>query len=184
MSSNMYENSSLDIPDEDMYDLVSTNFEAIVDDTKLALYILESPESDMENLSSDNKSVVDHIESYTESDYPRHPSQRNEAQQNELKIQFTKMNPKPKSDEILKQLDQNIDDFTTAQTKKQSNTTVKKEELSTTTPISTKDAIFQAEDLLILGYRLTKDRMEQARLLDLLEIFRQYTEQGILSKAS
>ncbi|RKF71496.1 hypothetical protein GcC1_099010 [Golovinomyces cichoracearum] len=63
MSSNIYENSSLDIPDEDMYDPVSTNFEAIVDDTQLALYIPESPESDMENHSSDNKSVGDHIES-------------------------------------------------------------------------------------------------------------------------
>ncbi|RKF73777.1 hypothetical protein GcM1_242035 [Golovinomyces cichoracearum] len=79
MSSNIYDNSPLDIPDEDMYDPVLTNFEVIVDDTQLALYIPEPPEFDLENLSSDNKSVVDHIESYTESDYPRHPSQRNEA---------------------------------------------------------------------------------------------------------
>ncbi|RKF73346.1 hypothetical protein GcC1_090017 [Golovinomyces cichoracearum] len=64
-----------------MYNPASTNFEAISESTQLALYNPESPEIDMENLCPDNSSAVDPFESYTEDDFPKLPSQRNEAQQ-------------------------------------------------------------------------------------------------------
>lgn len=57
------------------------------------------------------------------------------------------------------------------QSRNQSCTTEINEKLSLTAPITTKDAILQSRDLLVLGYRLNNDRMEQTRLLDLLEIF-------------
>ncbi|KHJ30132.1 hypothetical protein EV44_g4311 [Erysiphe necator] len=47
-----------------------------------------------------------------------------------------------------------------------------------------RSTILQARDLLIQAYTLTPDRGEQAQILDLLEIFREYTERGILKKAS
>ena len=45
-------------------------------------------------------------------------------------------------------------------------------------------AILQARDLIVKAYSLTQDRAKQTRYLDLLEIFREYTERGMLSKAS
>lgn len=47
-----------------------------------------------------------------------------------------------------------------------------------------RSTILQARDLLVQAYTLTPDRGEQAQILDLLEIFREYTERGILKKAS
>ena len=44
--------------------------------------------------------------------------------------------------------------------------------------------ILEARDLIVLASTLTKDRQEQTRLLDLLAIFREYTEKGSLFKAS
>ncbi|RKF61680.1 hypothetical protein GcC1_154005, partial [Golovinomyces cichoracearum] len=168
MSSNKSNSESPDIPDEDMYDPASTNFEAISE-------------------------TVDPFESYTEDDFPKLPGQRNEAQQNELnkssyciepKSNLTANTSQPKLKENMKQPDQNRVKFSAAQLRNQSCTTEINEKLSLNAPINTKDAILHARDLLVLGYRLTNYRMEQARLLDLLEIFREYTEQGILSKAS
>lgn len=45
-------------------------------------------------------------------------------------------------------------------------------------------AIFKARDLILLASTLAKNRKEQSRLLDLLHIFREYTETGHLIKAS
>ena len=47
-----------------------------------------------------------------------------------------------------------------------------------------KRAILEARDLLIEAYSLTTSKVEQAKLLDLLEVFREYTEDGKLQKAS
>jgi hypothetical protein len=49
---------------------------------------------------------------------------------------------------------------------------------------SAREAIFQARDLLVQAYTLTQSREEQAKLLDLLEVFREYTEKGRLQTAS
>ena len=49
---------------------------------------------------------------------------------------------------------------------------------------TTKTVLLQARDLIIKAYDLTNDRTEQSQLLDLLEVFREYTEKGNLSKAS
>ncbi|KAE8440280.1 hypothetical protein EG329_011054, partial [Mollisiaceae sp. DMI_Dod_QoI] len=38
--------------------------------------------------------------------------------------------------------------------------------------------VLQARDLLVRAYTVTGSRDKQARLLDLLEVFREYTEQG------
>ena len=48
---------------------------------------------------------------------------------------------------------------------------------------TSREAILKARDLLIEAYSLTKSRDEQAKLLDLLEIFREYIEKGTLNKA-
>jgi hypothetical protein len=47
-----------------------------------------------------------------------------------------------------------------------------------------KSAILEARDLIVLASTLTTSRNEQTRLLDLLEVFREYTEKGQLYKAS
>jgi hypothetical protein len=47
-----------------------------------------------------------------------------------------------------------------------------------------KSAILEARDLIILASTLAESRDEQSRLLDLLEVFREYTEKGLLYKAS
>ena len=44
--------------------------------------------------------------------------------------------------------------------------------------------ILQARDLLIQAYSLTSSRDQQARLLDLVEVFREYTEQGRIRHTS
>jgi hypothetical protein len=44
--------------------------------------------------------------------------------------------------------------------------------------------ILEARDLLLEACSLTKSRDEQSRLLDLLEVFREYTEKGKLAKSS
>ena len=40
------------------------------------------------------------------------------------------------------------------------------------------DLVLQAKDLLVQAYTLTGNRAEQIKLLDLLEVFREYTEKG------
>ena len=55
------------------------------------------------------------------------------------------------------------------------------------TPASPNQAqglILQARDLLVKAYSASNFRAKQAKLLDLLEVFRQYTENGIIYKAS
>jgi hypothetical protein len=47
-----------------------------------------------------------------------------------------------------------------------------------------KSAILEARDLIVLASTLAESRDEQSRLLDLLEVFREYTEKGLLYKAS
>ncbi|KAH6691773.1 hypothetical protein BKA61DRAFT_742489 [Leptodontidium sp. MPI-SDFR-AT-0119] len=56
--------------------------------------------------------------------------------------------------------------------------------LSQETNKSPTDLILNARDLIIQAYTLTKAREEQSKLLDLLEIFREYTEKGKLQLAS
>ena len=51
-------------------------------------------------------------------------------------------------------------------------------------PESTRDAILQARDLLIQACSIASSHEEQSKLLDLLEIFREYTEKGRLQSAS
>lgn len=51
MLSNICNSESPDIHDEDMDDPASSNFEAISENTQLALYNPDSPEIEMENLS-------------------------------------------------------------------------------------------------------------------------------------
>ena len=55
---------------------------------------------------------------------------------------------------------------------------------NTSSSSSAKDAILQARDLLVKAYTLSDSRAEQSRLLDLLEIFREYTEKGKLQTTS
>ncbi len=45
-------------------------------------------------------------------------------------------------------------------------------------------AILEARDLIVLASTLAELRNEQSRLLDLLKVFRKYTEKGLLYKAS
>lgn len=47
-----------------------------------------------------------------------------------------------------------------------------------------KEELFIARDHIVRAYYATPDRNEQSRLLDLLEIFREYTERGFIKKAS
>ena len=56
--------------------------------------------------------------------------------------------------------------------------------LSQETNKSPRDLILNARDLIVQAYTLTKAREEQSKLLDLLEIFREYTEKGKLQSAS
>jgi hypothetical protein len=49
---------------------------------------------------------------------------------------------------------------------------------------TTRDLILDARDLIIQAYTITRSRDEQTKLLDLLEIFREYTEKGRLQSAS
>ena len=49
---------------------------------------------------------------------------------------------------------------------------------------TSQSAILEARDLIVLASTLTNSRDEQTRLLDLLAIFREYTEKGNLFKAS
>ena len=49
---------------------------------------------------------------------------------------------------------------------------------------SPRDLILNARDLIVQAYTLTKLREEQSKLLDLLEVFREYTEKGRLQTAS
>ncbi|KAI6247572.1 hypothetical protein HI914_04325 [Erysiphe necator] len=93
MSLDKYENSSPDIPDENMYDPTSTHFEDIPDNTQLALYNPESPEIDMDKIPSDNSSAVDPFEVYTEEEFPPLPNKINETQQTELKKSIYYIDP-------------------------------------------------------------------------------------------
>ncbi|APA06571.1 predicted protein [Sclerotinia sclerotiorum 1980 UF-70] len=49
---------------------------------------------------------------------------------------------------------------------------------------SPKEAIRKARDLLILAASLKEDTEEQSKVLDLIEIFREYLKKGKLTKAS
>ena len=52
-------------------------------------------------------------------------------------------------------------------------------------PISlSKELVYQARDLLVKACSLTSSRSEQSKLLDLIEIFREYTEKGVIQKTS
>lgn len=51
-------------------------------------------------------------------------------------------------------------------------------------PLSAKEAILEARDLIVMASTMTTSRDEQTKLLDLLEIFREYTEKGRLTAAS
>lgn len=53
-----------------------------------------------------------------------------------------------------------------------------------TLPDSARTAILQARDLIVQAYTLTKSREEQSKLLDLLEVFREFTEKGRIQNAS
>jgi hypothetical protein len=58
-------------------------------------------------------------------------------------------------------------------------------ELTTdTTPDLASAKILQARDLLIEAYSATKSREKQSQILDLIEIFREYTESGKLQKVT
>jgi hypothetical protein len=50
-------------------------------------------------------------------------------------------------------------------------------------PTTAREAILQARDLIIIAYSKTT-REEQSKLLDLLEIFREFTESGKITKIS
>ena len=50
-------------------------------------------------------------------------------------------------------------------------------------PIIAREAILLARDLVVQAYSLTQAREEQAKLLDLLEVFREYTERGRIQAA-
>jgi len=52
------------------------------------------------------------------------------------------------------------------------------------TPKTARDAILQARDLLIQACSLASSHEEQSKLLDLLEVFREYTEKGRLQTAA
>ncbi|KAF1982792.1 hypothetical protein K402DRAFT_339830, partial [Aulographum hederae CBS 113979] len=47
-----------------------------------------------------------------------------------------------------------------------------------------REAILAARDLIVLASQLTQDRIEQTSILDLLQIFREYTEKGQVRYAS
>jgi hypothetical protein len=66
-------------------------------------------------------------------------------------------------------------------TPNQANKTLRFSQETNKTP---RDLILNARDMIIQAYTLTKSREEQSKLLDLLEIFREYTEKGRLQAAS
>lgn len=47
-----------------------------------------------------------------------------------------------------------------------------------------RELIFQSRDLLVQAYTCTKSRDEQAKILDLLDVFREFTETGHIQKVS
>ncbi|KAF1980549.1 hypothetical protein K402DRAFT_387825, partial [Aulographum hederae CBS 113979] len=49
---------------------------------------------------------------------------------------------------------------------------------------TSREAIFAARDLVVLASQLSQDRAEQSKMLDLLQIFREYTEKGQVRYAS
>ena len=51
-------------------------------------------------------------------------------------------------------------------------------------PSLSQELVYQARDLLVKACSLTNSRLEQSRLLDLIEIFREYTEKGVIQKTS
>ena len=51
------------------------------------------------------------------------------------------------------------------------------------TTTTAREAILKARDLIVYAYSKTP-RDQQSKLLDLLEIFREYTESGNITKAS
>ena len=55
---------------------------------------------------------------------------------------------------------------------------------STSNSTSARDLVLQAKDLLVKAYTYTSFREEQSKLLDLLEIFREYTEKGRIQAVS
>lgn len=55
---------------------------------------------------------------------------------------------------------------------------------SPTNPNQAQLLILEARDLLVKAYSASNSRIEQTRLLDLLEIFREYTEKGVIQKTS
>ena len=65
-----------------------------------------------------------------------------------------------------------------------SNQTNKTPRFSQETNKSPRDLILNARDLIVQAYTLTKAREEQSKLLDLLEVFREYTERGRIQAAS
>ena len=56
--------------------------------------------------------------------------------------------------------------------------------LANQTPTLAREAILLARDLVVKAYSLTQAREEQAKLLDLLEVFREYIERGRIQAAS
>ena len=54
---------------------------------------------------------------------------------------------------------------------------------SSLTSKSPKEAVLAARDLLVEAYTLTTDRLEQNKLLNLLDVFRNYTETGRIDPA-
>jgi hypothetical protein len=57
-------------------------------------------------------------------------------------------------------------------------------ELYNSTQSESQELVFKARDLLVKAYSTTSSRVEQSKLLDLLQIFREYTEQGVIQKTS
>ena len=55
---------------------------------------------------------------------------------------------------------------------------------STQINTNSQELVLQARDLLVRAYSTTISRVEQGKLLDLLQIFREYTESGIIQKTS
>jgi hypothetical protein len=53
-----------------------------------------------------------------------------------------------------------------------------------TQPTNSQQLVLEARDLLVRAYSTTTSRVEQGKLLDLLQIFREYTESGIIQKTS
>ena len=65
-----------------------------------------------------------------------------------------------------------------------SNHSNKAPRLFNSIPTTAKIAILQARDLIVQAYTLTTSRDEQSKLLDLIEVFREFTEKGRIQNAS